>query len=224
MVAVPGILSRIPRASTQGLPLASFDAASRLNKLLAEIDELVIPLASARTRAELLRLVERIAPNYLHLRNEVARLFQGASSEAAVRWNEASRKEVSILVEKDTVVLGPDERDILVDVLDRDRDMVQALVAGFEADPVATYDLVLECASALVSLNMCLWTIHLVLDEKATQWNPTSIRLLAHLAHEAQTRVEDHFLLHDRELAERLATRGPTVGLAEVKRRVGLQS
>ncbi|GEM_PF-4858882 len=225
MVALVGMLSPVPPPSARDIASVSRAASERLSVLLDELAELITPLASFDTKAEVTKWLDRHAQEYLHLKNTVGRLIMDElTPRDFARFYSHSYEQMNAAVQAASAILGPEDRKALADVIESHREMVAGVMDGLKANPGATLDLLVECTPSLLRVDMCLSAVMLVVAGKMSRWHPSTLKLLAKVAGDHMLQVEDIFLLHDRELAERLATRGPTVSLGEVKRQVGLPS
>lgn len=224
MVGIAGILSPLPSAPAKEAIQPSANVRVRLESMVAHLTELVTTLPSARTLAELRRLLEHAAPEYLHIRNEVGRLFiDGMSLEEFSQFSLHACDEMLNAIQSDCKVLSAGEKETLEDVVNSDREILSAVLRDTPESPGIIADIVLECAHAILRLDMCLLAVMLVLEGGIVRWNASAIGLLTRAAREYVSQVEDTFLLHDAELTHRMATRkSQTLALDEVKRRVGI--
>lgn len=225
MVSLAGILSPVPRGRAEEFPAIANKSKTKLETLIAKITEIVSPLASVSTRGELRRLLDRIAPEYLHLNNEAGRLIMdelsaGEFSQFAAR----ASGELLNLIRADETVLGAKDQELLDDIVESLRELLQGVMDIPAESQGALTDILLECSSALQRVNLCLSAIILVLTLETRRWNPIAIKLLTRAAPEFMRQVEDVFLVHDAELVERLNIREQSVSLEEVRKELGLRS
>jgi len=225
MVGLAGILSPIPRTPSREPTIFTSETRNKLEFVLAKMVELVSPLSSVSTRTELRRLLDRIAPEYLHLRNEVGRLTMAElSGDEFARFAAEAYDEFLKLVMANTAFLNDEDQEKLGDVIQSLRELLEnALNTPAENQGTLT-DILLECSHALQCVDMCLLSILLVLTGEIKHWNPIAIRHLTQDAQDHMRQVEDTFLIHDFELAERLRTRERPISLQEVRKRIGLPS
>jgi len=225
VVTLAGILSPVrPPAAGEVWPVRD-ETKIRLRTLLDKMAELVKPLSSVETRGELKKVLDRIAPQYLHLRNEFGRLtMHELNMEQFVQLATEVYDELQNLIGKDVAVLGEEDRELLLDVVESLREMLHGALGDLADNQGLLNDIVLESGSALQRLDMCLLAILLVLVGETARWNPGSIRLLSRVAQAYMDEVQDIFLVHDSELHNRLRTREQTVSLEEVKKEVELPS
>lgn len=194
-------------------------------RIFDEMVDLVLPLASVRRRRELEKELGRRSKEYLHLKNELWHAIVSVlPPEEVVNFALEAYREISRLVSEDIKVLGAGERELLLKLIDDLRDLLEAVVDSWDARQPALTDILLECSIPLQRVDMCMLSIVLVLVDEIKYWNTASIKLLSHAASDYMLEVEDIFLIHDDELAERLRTRGETVSFDEVKRDIGLPS
>jgi len=198
---------------------------AQLEKVLSEMMELIQPLASTDTRRRLNLELDRRAQEYLHLKTVLWRLIVSKLPEEELMPSVyETYDEISNLIREDTKVLSPECRELLLDLIDSLRELLEAVVDGLRIEHTDIIDILLECNASLQRADMCLSSVLLVLMGDTTRWNVGSIKLLCHTASEHMLNVEDIFLMHSNELSQRLKTRGETMSIAEVKRELGLSS
>ncbi len=227
MVTVPCILSPAikPAVIRYDLFLSDGEIRAQIERGFDEIVELIQLLASVTTRRELEKELGRRTQEYLHLTNETWHaIVKMLPQHELVNFVLETYDEISRIISADTSVLGIEERELLLNLIDRLRDLFETVVDGLSVQQLIFTDTLLECSSSLQRVDMCLFSIILVLDGKIKRWNLASIKLLSHAASDYMLEVEDIFLMHDAELAERLRTRSEGVSLDEVKRDIGLPS
>jgi len=223
MVGLAGILSPIPRTPSREPTTFTSDTRNNLESVLAKMVKLVSPLLSVSTRAELKRLLDRVAPEYLHLRNEVGRLIMDElSKDEFARFATEAYDEFLKLVTADATVLSEQDREMLVDVIQSLRELLESALDTPAENQGTLTDILLECSQALQRVDMCLLAALLVLTDEIRHWNPSAIRHLTQGAQEHMRQVEDTLLVHDFELAERLKTPEQPISLQEVRRKIGL--
>jgi len=223
MVGLAGILSPIPRTPSREPTIFTSETRNKLELVLAKMVELLSPLSSVSTRTELRRLLDRIAPEYLHLRNEVGRLIMAELSEDEfARFATEAYDEFLKLVMDDATILTDQDREKLCDVIQSLRELLESALNTPTENQGTLTDILLECSHALQCVDMCLLSVLLVLTGEIKYWNPAAIRHLTQGGQEHMRQVEDTFLIHDFELAERLKTREQPVSLQEVRKRIDL--
>jgi hypothetical protein len=199
------------------------ETGNKLEVVLAKTIQLLSPLSSVSTRTELRRLLDRIAPEYLHLRNEIGRLIMAELSEDEfARFATQAYDEFLKLVVANAAILSDRDQEKLGDVIQSLRELLESALNTPAENQGTLIDILLECSQALQYVDMCLLSVLLVLTGEIKHWNPTAIRQLTHGAQEHIRQVEDTFLIHDSELAERLKTREQPVGLQDIRKRIGL--
>ncbi len=225
MVGLAGILSPIPRMPSREPTTFTSDTRNNLESVLAKLAELVSPLPFVSTRAELKRLLDRVAPEYLRLRNEVGRLIMDElSKDEFARFATEAYDEFLNLVTTDATVLSEQDREMLGDVIQSLRELLESALDTPAENQGTLTDILLECSQALQRVDICLLVILLVLTDGIRHWNPSAIRHLTQGAQEHMRQVEDTLLVHDFELAERLKTPEQPISLQEVMRKIGLPS
>ena len=223
MIGLAGILSPIPRTPSREPTTFTSDTRNNLESVLAKMVELVSPLPSVSTRTELKRLLDRIAPEYLHLRNEVGRLVMNElSKDEFARFATEAYDEFLKLVTADAAVLSEQDREMLSDVIQSLRELLESALDTPAENQGTLTDILLECSQALQRVDMCLLAVLLVLTSEIKHWNPSAMRHLTQGAQEHMRQVEDTLLVHDFELAERLKTPEQPISLQEVRRKIGL--
>ena len=223
MVGLAGILSPIPRTPGREPTTFTSDTRNNLESVLAKMVKLVSPLLSVSTRAELKRLIDHVAPEYLHLRNEVGRLIMDElSKDEFARFATEAYDEFLKLVTADATVLSEQDREMLVDVIQSLRELLESALDTPAENQGTLTDILLECSQALQRVDMCLLAVLLVLTSEIKHWNPSAMRHLTQGAQEHMRQVEDTLLVHDFELAERLKTPEQPISLQEVRRKIGL--
>jgi hypothetical protein len=226
MVTMPGILTPTPVREVlppeYGLGLERHKM-EKLGEMLSNMKELVQPLALIGTRKQLRAELDRKAHDYLHLKNEAWRLILKQLSEDQIVPSVSQLyHEVSNSIGRDTVVLGLKERSLLIDIIDSLREMFETLAEGFSTNQPQTTDILLECLTPLVRVDMCTFAIGLVLEGEIREWDATAIKLLCRETDRYMLEIEDVFLMHDKELEARLRKRLETISLQEVRERIGL--
>jgi len=224
MIAPPSILSPIGEPlSGKHRVLFESEKKAQLETVLREMTELIQPLASIDTRRRLNLELDRMAQEYLHLKNRAWRLIVSElPQEELMPFVYGMYDEISNLIRENTMVLGSEDRGLLLDSIDGLRELLEAVVDGLRTEQAEVMDILLECNSSLQRADMCLSTILLVLMGEVTRWNVSSIKLLCYTANEHTLNIEDIFLMHNKELSQRLRTRGEMVSIAEVKHELGL--
>jgi hypothetical protein len=223
MTGLAGILSPIPRTPSKEPTIFTSETGNKLEVVLAKMVQLLSPLSSVSTRTELRRLLDRIAPEYLHLRNEIGRLIMAELSEDEfARFATQAYDEFLKLVMANAAILSDRDQEKLGDVIQSLRELLESALNTPAENQGTLTDILLECSQALQYVDMCLLSVLLVLTGEIKHWNPTAIRHLTHGAQEHIRQVEDTFLIHDSELAERLKTREQTVSLQDIRKRIGL--
>ena len=223
MVTLAGIMSPVrPPAAKEAWPVRE-ETKIKSRILLDKMAELVKPLSSLETRGELKKILDRVAPQYLHLKNEFGRLtMYELEVDQFVQLAAEAYDELQDLIGNDVLVLGQGDRELLLDVVESLREILHGALVNLADNQGLLNDIILECSSALQRLDMCVLTILLVLTGETKHWNPGSIKLLSRVAYEYMQEIQDIFLLHDSELHKRLNTRGQTISFEEVRREVGL--
>ncbi len=225
MTGLAGILSPIPRTPSKEPTIFTRETRNRLEFVLAKMVQLLSPLSCVSTRTELRRLLDRIAPEYLHLRNEIGRLIMAELSEDEfVRFATEAYDEFLKLVMAGAAILSDQDQDKLGDVIQSLRELLESALNTPAENQGTLTDILLECSQALQCVDMCLLSVLSVLAGEIKHWNPTAISHLTQGAQEHIRQVEDTFLIHDSELAERLKTREQPVSLQEIRKRIGLPS
>ena len=225
MVGLAGILSPIPKTPSREPTTFTSETKNKLGPVLAKMVELVSPLSSVSTRAELRRLLDRVALEYLHLRNEVGRLIMDElSKDEFARFAMEAYDEFLKLVTADVAILSDQDREMLDDVIQSLRELLESALDTPAENQGTLTDVLLECSQALQRVDMCLLVALLVLTGEIKHWNPAAIRYLTQGAQEYMRQVEDTLLIHDFELAERLKTREQPISLQEVRKKIGLPS
>jgi hypothetical protein len=223
MTGLAGILSPIPRTPSKEPTIFTSETGNKLEVVLAKMVQLLSPLSSVSTRTELRRLLDRIAPEYLHLRNEIGRLIMAELSEDEfARFATQAYDEFLKLVMANAAILSDRDQEKLGDVIQSLRELLESALNTPAENQGTLTDILLECSQALQYVDMCLLSVLLVLTGEIKHWNPTAIRYLTHGAQEHIRQVEDTFLIHDSELAERLKTREQPVSLQDIRKRIGL--
>jgi len=223
MTGLAGILSPIPRTPSKEPTIFTRETRNRLELVLAEIVQAVSPLSFVSTRTELRRRLGRIAPEYLHLRNEIGRLIMADLSEDEfARFATEAYDEFLKLVMAGAAILSDQDQDKLADVIQSLRELLESALNTPAENQGTLTDILLECSQALQCVDMCLLSVLSVLTGDIKHWNPAAISHLTQGAQEHIRQVEDTFLIHDSELAERLKTREQPVSLQEIRKRIGL--
>lgn len=225
MVGLAGILSPIPTTPSREPATFTRETENKLESVLAKMVELVIPLSSVSTHSELRRLLDRFAPEYLHLRNEVGRLIMDELSEDEfARFATQAYDEFLKLVTTDVAILSDQDREILGDVIQSIRELLESALDTPAENQGTLTDILLECSQDLQRVDMCLLAVLWVLTGEIKHRNPTAIRHLTQAAQEHMRQSEDILLIHDFELADRLQTREQPISLQEVRKSIGLPS
>ena len=223
MTGLAGILSPIPRIPSKEPTIFTSETGNKLELVLAKTVQLLSPLSSVSTRTELRKLLDRIAPEYLHLHNEIGRLIMAELSEDEfARFATQTYDEFLKLVMADAAILSDQDQEKLGDVIQSLRELLESALNTPVENQGTLTDILLECSQALQCVDMCLLSVLLVLIGEIKHWNPTAIRHLTQGAQEHIRQVEDTFLIHDSELAERLKTREQPVSLQDIRKRIGL--
>lgn len=225
MVTLPGILSPASGRSLLERATASTDKVrAQLESVFDQTVELVQPLPSFEKSSQLKLELDRRAQEYLRLKNQLWHLIVNKVPEDQLsQFVLSAYDEVSRLVNEDTKLLGSEERQLVLDSIESLRELMQAILEGYTAEPsLLLIDVLLECSAPLQRANMCLDAILLVLVGEIHRWNNNGIRLLSHTGSNYMLQVEDIFLLHDIELNKRLRVKGEIVGLEEVNREIEL--
>ena len=225
MVGLAGILSPIPTTPSKKPTAFTSETIKKLEYVLAKTMELVVPLASVSTHAELRRILDRVAPEYLQLRNEVGRLIMNElSKDKFAHFATEAFDELLKLVTDDAAILSNQDREMLGDVIQSLRELLESALDTPAENQGTLTDILLECSQALQRVDMCLSSVLLVLTGEIKHWNSAAIRYLTQSAQEHMRQVEDTLLIHDFELTERLKTREQPLSLREVRKKIGLPS
>ena len=226
MSATLGVLSPPPDAirGRRDFPLSEEEQV-HLERLIQQMEEVLLPLLSVRTPGQLERLLRENARSYLHLRNELWGLVAGSLDTAAVvSLVHEIYGQLTTRVQEDTKVLSSADREILVGILGSVQGLFDAAVQTSGAEQARLVDIMMECGDALQRADMCFSAVLFVLSGEITQWELGAIRLLCRNADRYMLDVEDVFLAHDKKIHERLKSESQTIPLEEVKRRIGLSS
>ncbi len=226
MVTFPGILSPVTEISPQKYGISIEDNVSiEMERICRKMKELINPLTSVHTRRQLETELNHRAQEYLHLKNNLWSLLISKLDEAQLMSTiRQAYRDISNLIKQDDTVLSPEEQKLMLDLIDSLSDLFETFVQGFHTGRPGVIDVLLECSAPLQRVDMCTFAVMLVLLDEIKQWNIAAVKLLCHTADEYILQVEDIFLTHDRELAERLKGNSETVSLEEVKRAIGLPS
>jgi len=200
-------------------------ASADMEKVLYEMEELISPIALARTRRQLEVMLNGRAQEYLRLKNKLSSLMLSKlDEEQVVPSLLQAYGEFSKLIRQDNAVLSSGQQKVMLGLIDSLSDLLKAFVAGFRNERQGIMDILIECSAPLQRVDMCTFALMLVLTGKIKQWDKAVIKLLCHIAHEYMLQVEDILLTHNEELGERLRENSETIGSEEVKRAIGLSS
>lgn len=226
MVTLPGILSPVTEISPQKYGIPVEDKVSiEMERVYHEMGELINPLASVRTRRQLEAELNHRAQEYLHLKNKLWSLITSTLDEAKLIPSVLQAyRNISKLIEQDDIVLSSEEQKIMLDLIDSVNELFEAFAEGFRSDRPGVIDILLECSAPLQRVDMCSSAVMLVLLSGIKRWDKAAIKLLCHTADEYMLQVEDIFLVHDKELSERLRGSSKTISLEEARRIIELSS
>lgn len=226
MVTFPGILSPVTEISPQkyGIPIED-NVSIEIERVCRKMKELINPLTSVHTRRQLEAELNHRAQEYLHLKNNLWSLITSKLDEAQLMPTiRQTYRDISNLIKQDDTVLSPEEQKLMLDLIDSLSDLFETFAEGFHTGRPGVIDVLLECSAPLQRVDMCTFAVMLVLLDEIKQWDIAAVKLLCRTADEYALQVEDIFLTHDRELADRLKGSSETVSLEEVKRAIGLSS
>lgn len=224
MVTFPSIL----RPSTEILRRKDFVAmedvvSGDVERVLGEMEELINPLALARTPKQLETILNDSVQEYLHLKNKLSNLIANKlDEEQLISSLLQGYREFSRLIEQDHAVLSLREQKMMLGLVDGLSDLLEAFVTGFRSERLGIMDILIECSAPIQRVDMCTFALVLVLTGEISQWNKAAVKLFCRTAHEYMLQVENILLTYDRELAERLRDDSETVSSDEVKRAIGL--
>ncbi len=202
--------------------LEDHEEASRLDDISQQLKGLLLRLLLARTRRQLYKLIPQIQREYLHLRFELMRTLATEATDTSAQLLQEIHDEVSALIQADTIVLSPQNREMLLTLIEGSHTLTRALNAMLDSNQTHALEVFLECNDSLQAADMCISAVLVVLVGEARDWNPGAIRALCAAADEYMVDVEDIILAHDESLVKDSGERTETISLNEAKKRFGL--